>query len=108
MKDKISANVTIPDDFLDRIAFDCNKCGARAEHMTPDHPEWHDFCREQNRNPREMMFAFRKSCGSDCTGELKMIELTTFDSFNAPYSIKSTPINNPHLTNTPFTYNLVK
>jgi hypothetical protein len=48
-----------------------------------------------------MMFAFRKTCGNECTGELKLIEKTTFDSF-IPQP------QNPHLTNTPFTYNLIK
>lgn len=107
MNNKISANVQIPDDFLDRIAFDCDKCGARAEHMSPDHPEWYEFCDAQGRNPNEMMFAFRKSCDASCTGELKMVELSTFDSFNAPYSIKSTPVRYQS-PDSPYSYNLVK
>ncbi|NBU82650.1 MAG: hypothetical protein EBS55_13490 [Flavobacteriaceae bacterium] len=83
MKDnKISANVKIDKDFLNKIAFDCNECGARAEFLDREHPDFYDFCKSQNRDPEEMLMGFRKSCDNSCNGELKMIELTTFDSFS--------------------------
>lgn len=103
MKDKVSANVKIDKDFLNKVGFNCNVCGKNAEYLDNEHEDWYDFCEKQGRDPQEMMFAFRKTCGDDCIGELKIIEKTTFDSFSIP--AKGT---NPHTTNTPFTYNLVK
>jgi hypothetical protein len=101
MKREISANVKIDKDFLNKVGFTCDVCGKSAEYLDDKHEDWYDFCEQQNRDPQQMMFAFRKTCGNECTGELKLIEKTTFDSF-IPQP------QNPHLTNTPFTYNLIK
>ena len=74
--------VKIQSDFKDRVGFSCSDCGKEAEYLDKTHPDWHDFCRSQNRNPNESEFAFRKVCSDDvCKGTLQIIEKTGFNSF---------------------------
>jgi len=71
--------VKIQKDFKERIGFKCSDCESEAEYLDKNHPDWYDFCREQNRNPNESEFAFRKTCGDDCKGTLQLHEKASFN-----------------------------
>lgn len=70
--------VKVQKDFRDKVSFKCSICGNDAEYLDKNHPGWYDFCREQNRNPNESEFAYRKTCDNDCKGVLELYEKASF------------------------------
>lgn len=70
--------VKLKEQDLDKLIFLCDECGTHASYIDAgDGEEFIQFCKENNRNPNELLFAFKKECDCPPPASLVMQERAT-------------------------------